>query len=120
MSNVENELKDLIIRRYGSLSDFCKRIDLPWSTLDSMTYTKPYMTASKSLIYRQNSAYCRGFKSPSRYFSKFPLDTAIPVFKGFFNSMGLDYIPKNRIKIRTLVHVSYTTSYMNSDVFLLI
>jgi len=36
MKNVENELKELILERYGSLSEFCKKIDLPWTTLDSI------------------------------------------------------------------------------------
>ena len=36
MNNVEAELKELILRRYGSLSEFCKKIDLPWTTLDSI------------------------------------------------------------------------------------
>ena len=36
MNNVETELKELILKRYGSLSEFCKKIDLPWTTLDSI------------------------------------------------------------------------------------
>ena len=36
MKNVENELKELILDRYGNLSEFCKKIDLPWTTLDSI------------------------------------------------------------------------------------
>lgn len=36
MGNVEMELKQLILSRYGSLSDFCKKIGLPWTTLDSI------------------------------------------------------------------------------------
>ena len=36
MKNIENELKDLILEKYGSLSEFCKKIDLPWTTLDSI------------------------------------------------------------------------------------
>lgn len=36
MKNIENELKDLILKKYGSLSEFCKKIDLPWTTLDSI------------------------------------------------------------------------------------
>lgn len=36
MNNVENELKELILDRYGNLSEFCKKIDLPWTTLDSI------------------------------------------------------------------------------------
>lgn len=36
MGTVEMELKQLILNRYGSLSDFCKKIGLPWTTLDSI------------------------------------------------------------------------------------
>lgn len=36
MKTVEMELKDLILDKYGSLSEFCKKIDLPWTTLDSI------------------------------------------------------------------------------------
>lgn len=36
MKNVENELKELILDNYGSLAEFCKKIDLPWTTLDSI------------------------------------------------------------------------------------
>ena len=36
MNSVEYELKELILERYGSLSEFCKKIDLPWTTLDSI------------------------------------------------------------------------------------
>ena len=36
MGNVEMELKQLILSRYTSLADFCKKIDLPWTTLDSI------------------------------------------------------------------------------------
>lgn len=36
MNNVEIELKNLILSRYGSLSDFCKKIGIPWTTLDSI------------------------------------------------------------------------------------
>ena len=36
MNNVEMELKQLILSKYGSLSDFCKKIGLPWTTLDSI------------------------------------------------------------------------------------
>ena len=36
MNNVEMELKDLILKRYGSLSEFCKKIGIPWTTLDSI------------------------------------------------------------------------------------
>ena len=27
---------ELDMKRYGSLSEFCKKIDLPWTTLDSI------------------------------------------------------------------------------------
>ena len=30
------ELKELILEKYGSLAEFCKKIDLPWTTLDSI------------------------------------------------------------------------------------
>lgn len=36
MNNVEMELKDLILSKYGSLSEFCKKIGIPWTTLDSI------------------------------------------------------------------------------------
>lgn len=36
MKTVEMELKELILDKYGSLSEFCKKIDLPWTTLDSI------------------------------------------------------------------------------------
>ena len=36
MDNVENELRELILSKYGNMSDFCKKIGLPWSTLDSI------------------------------------------------------------------------------------
>ena len=36
MNNVEKELKELILSKYGSLSEFCKKVDLPWTTLDSI------------------------------------------------------------------------------------
>lgn len=36
MNNVEMELKQLIIDKYGNLAAFCKKIDLPWTTLDSI------------------------------------------------------------------------------------
>lgn len=36
MKSIEHELKELILERYGSLSEFCKKIDLPWTTLDSI------------------------------------------------------------------------------------
>lgn len=36
MNNVETELKELILARYGTLSEFCKKIDIPWTTLDSI------------------------------------------------------------------------------------
>ena len=33
MKTVEMELKELILEKYGSLAEFCKKIDLPWTTL---------------------------------------------------------------------------------------
>ena len=36
MKTVEMELKELILKKYGSLAEFCKKIDLPWTTLDSI------------------------------------------------------------------------------------
>lgn len=36
MSELENKLKQLIIDRYGSLSKFADRIDMSWTTLDSI------------------------------------------------------------------------------------
>ena len=36
MKSIEHELKELILERYGSLSEFCKKTDLPWTTLDSI------------------------------------------------------------------------------------
>ena len=36
MGSTEQELKDLIIKKYGNLSKFCEVIDMPWTTLDSI------------------------------------------------------------------------------------
>lgn len=36
MKTVESELKELILNEYGSLSEFCKKIDLPWTTMNSI------------------------------------------------------------------------------------
>ena len=36
MKTVEMELRELILEEYGSLAEFCKKIDLPWTTLDSI------------------------------------------------------------------------------------
>ena len=33
---MENKVKNLIISRYGTLSNFCEKIDLPYSTVDSI------------------------------------------------------------------------------------
>ena len=33
---IENKIKEMIITRYGSLSYFCKKIGLPYSTIDSI------------------------------------------------------------------------------------
>lgn len=34
--SIENEIKMLILQKYDSLSSFCKVIDMPWSTLNSI------------------------------------------------------------------------------------
>lgn len=36
MEETEIKLKELIIERYGSLKKFCEKIDMPWTTLDSI------------------------------------------------------------------------------------
>ena len=36
MNELELTLKELIIKRYGSLKKFCETIDMPWTTLDSI------------------------------------------------------------------------------------
>lgn len=36
MKNLENNLKELIIKRYGSLNKFADKIKIPWSTLNSV------------------------------------------------------------------------------------
>ena len=36
MGSVENELRELIIEKYGNMKNFCQKIGLPWSTLDSI------------------------------------------------------------------------------------
>lgn len=36
MNELESNLKELIIKRYGSLKKFCEIIDMPWTTLDSI------------------------------------------------------------------------------------
>ena len=33
MINIEEEIKNLIINRYGSLNAFCKKFDLSWTTV---------------------------------------------------------------------------------------
>lgn len=33
---LENEIKDMIIKKYGSLRYFCNKIDVPYSTIDSI------------------------------------------------------------------------------------
>ena len=35
-TSIENEIKMLILQKYDSLSSFCKVIDMPWSTLNSI------------------------------------------------------------------------------------
>jgi hypothetical protein len=36
MGETEVQLKEIIIKKYGSLKKFCENIDMPWSTLDSI------------------------------------------------------------------------------------
>lgn len=36
MEETEIRLKEIIIERYGSLKKFCEKIDMPWTTLDSI------------------------------------------------------------------------------------
>ena len=36
MNDLELQLKELILRRYGSLKNFCEIIEMPWTTLDSI------------------------------------------------------------------------------------
>lgn len=36
MEQLEQKLKDIIIFRYGNLNNFCKKIDIPWTTLDAI------------------------------------------------------------------------------------
>ena len=36
MEETELKLKELIIKEYGSLKKFCEKIDMPWTTLDSI------------------------------------------------------------------------------------
>jgi len=36
MEEMELQLKELIINRYGSLKKFCEKINMPWTTLDSI------------------------------------------------------------------------------------
>ena len=36
MEEMESKLKEMIIYRYGSLKKFCEKIDMPWTTLDSI------------------------------------------------------------------------------------
>lgn len=36
MEDTEIRLKELIISKYGSLKKFCEKIDMPWTTLDSI------------------------------------------------------------------------------------
>lgn len=33
---IENKIKDIIITRYGSVSNFCKKINVPYTTIDSI------------------------------------------------------------------------------------
>ena len=36
MYELEKQVKDIIIAKYGSLKRFCEEVDMPWSTLDSI------------------------------------------------------------------------------------
>ena len=36
MLNLEEEIKELILRDYKSLNNFCKQFDFPWSTIKGM------------------------------------------------------------------------------------
>lgn len=36
MEQTEIRLKEIIIERYGNLKKFCEKIDMPWTTLDSI------------------------------------------------------------------------------------
>lgn len=36
MEETELKLKEIIIQNYGSLKKFCEKIDMPWTTLDSI------------------------------------------------------------------------------------
>lgn len=36
MNELEKQVKDIIIDKYGSLKRFCEEVDMPWSTLDSI------------------------------------------------------------------------------------
>lgn len=33
---IENKIKEMIINRYGSISNFCKKVKLPYTTVDSI------------------------------------------------------------------------------------
>ena len=33
---MEEEIKEIIISRYGSINNFCKKFDLPWSSVKAM------------------------------------------------------------------------------------
>ena len=33
---IENKIKEIIITRYGSISHFCKKVNLPYTTVDSI------------------------------------------------------------------------------------
>lgn len=36
MEEMELKLRELIINKYGSLKKFCEKINMPWTTLDSI------------------------------------------------------------------------------------
>ena len=36
MNELETNLKLLIVEKYGSMKKFCEKVDMPWTTLDSI------------------------------------------------------------------------------------
>lgn len=36
MEETEIKIKNMIIKEYGSMKKFCEKIDMPWTTLDSI------------------------------------------------------------------------------------
>lgn len=47
---IENELKKIIINRFGSLQKFCDYVDMPWTTLDGVLKRGVNKTNITSLI----------------------------------------------------------------------